>query len=199
MLFLISRKARFNVRFATATFLFLSFISGGCAGINYAGRSDSSQELSATLPVYQERVASLEQALTALSPDVDKSEAELLAETAISYSLELAGKYHMLRPPILHNLLVNLGLRERGLCIHWTEDLLNRLSGLGMKSLELHWGIANHDVLLRLEHSSVIITACGQSFEEGLVLDPWRHSGELYWTRVKDDSYPWKPEQDVIR
>jgi hypothetical protein len=95
--------------------------------------------------------------------------------------------------------MVNLGFRERGLCTHWTEDLLKRIQGLGLKSLDLHWGIANHDILLRLEHSSVVITAKGQSFEEGLVLDPWRHSGELYWTPVKDDSYSWKQEQDVIR
>jgi len=196
---LFNYKARGTIRFAVATLLFLSFISGGCAGVNYAGRGENSQGVSATLPGYQERVVSLEQALTALSPDVDKREAELLAETAISYSLELAGEYRMLRPPTLHNLLVNLGFRERGLCIHWTEDLLKRLRGLGLNSLELHWGLANNNGLLRLEHSSVIVTALGQGFEEGLVLDPWRHSGELYWILVREDSYPWKPEQDVIR
>jgi hypothetical protein len=53
-----------------------------------------------------------------------------------------------------------------------TEDLIERISGLDLKSLEAHWGLANHDVLLRLEHSSVIISARGQGFEEGLVLDP---------------------------
>jgi hypothetical protein len=187
------------VRFAAATLLFLSFISGGCGGVNYAGRGENIQGVSAALPGYQARVFSLDRALTALSPDVDAKEAELLAETAISYSLELAGEYRVLRPPIFHNLLVNLGFRERGLCTHWTEDLLKRLRSLGLKSFELYWGIANNDVLLRLEHSSVIITARGQAFEEGLVLDPWRHSGELYWIPVRDDSYPWKPEQDVIR
>jgi hypothetical protein len=187
------------MRFAVAPLLILFFISGGCAGVNYAGHGESDQGVSARLPERQERVVSLERALTALSPDINQSEAELLAETAIYYSLELAGRYRMLRPPILHNLLVNIGLKERGLCIHWTEDLLNRLRGLGLKSLELHWGLANRDVPLRLEHSSVIITARGQSFEEGLVIDPWRNSGDLYWILVKDDSYPWKPGQDVIR
>jgi hypothetical protein len=160
---------------------------------------ENGRGFSDTLPGYQEQVVSLEQALTALSPDIVKLEAKQMAESAISYSLELAAEYRMLRPPVFHNLMVNLGFRERGLCIHWTEDLLKRLQGLGLKSLELHWGIANHDILLRLEHSSVVITARGQSFEEGLVLDPWRHSGELYWTLVKDDSYSWKQEQDVIR
>jgi len=188
-----------DMRLAVATLLFISFILSGCTGANYAGRMENGRGFSDTLPGYQEQVVSLEQALTALSPDIVKLEAKQMAESAISYSLELAAEYRMLRPPVFHNLMVNLGFRERGLCIHWTEDLLKRLQGLGLKSLELHWGIANHDILLRLEHSSVVITARGQSFEEGLVLDPWRHSGELYWTLVKDDSYSWKQEQDVIR
>ena len=188
-----------DMRLAVATLLFISFISSGCTGANYAGRMENGRGFSDTLPGYQEQVVSLEQALTALSPDIVKLEAKQMAESAISYSLELAAEYRMLRPPVFHNLMVNLGFRERGLCIHWTEDLLKRLQGLGLKSLELHWGIANNNVLLRLEHSSVIITARGQSFENGLVLDPWRHSGELYWTLVRDDIYPWKPEQDVIR
>ena len=185
--------------FALAVLLFMSSILVGCAGVNYAGRGERGQGDSTALTGYQERLGSLEQALIALSPEIDKREAEKLAETAISYSIELAGEYRAVRPAILLNLLVNLGFRERGLCIHWTEDLLKRLQSLGLKSLELHWGIANNNVLLRLEHSSVIITARGQSFESGLVLDPWRHSGELYWTLVRDDIYPWKPEQDVIR
>jgi hypothetical protein len=32
-----------------------------------------------------------------------------------------------------------------------------------------------------------------QPFNEGLVLDPWRNSGDLYWTKVGQDSYPWLP------
>jgi len=187
------------MRFAVAALLFLSFILLGCAGTNYASHGESAHGVSPGLPGYQGQVVSLEQALTALSPDIDKREAEQLAKTAISYSLELSAEYRMLRPPVLHNMLVNLGFKERGLCIHWTEDLLKRLQGLGLKSLDLHWGIANHDILLRLEHSSVVITARGQNFEEGLVLDSWRHSGELYWVLVRQDSYSWKPEQSVIR
>jgi hypothetical protein len=42
------------------------------------------------------------------------------------------------------------------------------------------------------EHNCVVITAEGQDFFRGIVLDPWRNSGNLYWARVTADSYPWK-------
>jgi hypothetical protein len=42
------------------------------------------------------------------------------------------------------------------------------------------------------EHNSVVITATGQAFENGMVLDPWRNSGNLYWDLIKMDTYPWQ-------
>jgi hypothetical protein len=43
-------------------------------------------------------------------------------------------------------------------------------------------------------HSTVVVTARNQPFEKGLVLDPWRNSGRLYWIPVKADRYPWEKE-----
>jgi hypothetical protein len=34
-----------------------------------------------------------------------------------------------------------------------------------------------------------VVTAKGQPFEEGIVLDAWRRSGKLYWALVKKDKY----------
>jgi hypothetical protein len=76
--------------------------------------------------------------------------------------------------------------------VHWTEDLLEHLRRLDLKSFQLHWGVAHHGETWRVEHSSVVITAKGQDFEDGIVLDPWRHSGNLYWSLVKKDRYPWR-------
>jgi hypothetical protein len=42
------------------------------------------------------------------------------------------------------------------------------------------------------EHNSVVVTAKGQPFQQGLVLDAWRHSGRLHWTPVIADRYPWE-------
>lgn len=127
--------------------------------------------------------------LSSLSPAVDQVEANTAAETACSYSLQLAKEYRVVRPAIFHNVLVNLGIRQRGLCFQWAEDLSAKLETLHLRSLSLHRGAARLDT--RREHSSVVLTAPGQSFDQGIVLDAWRHSGHLVWAGVKEDKYPW--------
>ena len=140
--------------------------------------------------IYRGRVEQLKQALVALSATVDKTEALLAAETAVRESAVLAETYQLVRPAVAHNLLVVLGLRQRGLCYHWTEDLMKRLQALDLKSFQLHWGVAYRGSDLS-EHNCVVITARGQNFFKGIVLDPWRNSGNLFWALVVKDSYPW--------
>jgi hypothetical protein len=128
--------------------------------------------------------------LSALGPEVDPAEALLAAETACSYSLALANQYRAVRPPFVHNILVNLGYRQRGLCFHWAEDISAELERLELRTLVIHRGVAR--LGKRGEHSSVVLTAPGQAFEEGVVLDGWRRSGRLYWQTVRDDKYKWQ-------
>lgn len=139
----------------------------------------------------RKKIDMLQHDLTALNDGVDLGEARRLAETSISYSLFLADEYRLVRPPYLHNILVRIGLKERGLCYQWTEDLMNRLTLLELKSFHLHEGVAHKGSELR-EHNSVVVTAKGQEFSEGIVLDPWRDSGNLYWALVKTDRYKWE-------
>jgi hypothetical protein len=35
------------------------------------------------------------------------------------------------------------------------------------------------------------VTAKGQPFRDGILLDCWRHSGHLFWSAVAIDNYPW--------
>ena len=127
--------------------------------------------------------------LRGLSPAVDSADAALAADTACSCSLQLAREYRVVRPAIFHNVLVNLGIRERGLCFQWADDLSARLESLRLRTLELHRGAARLDT--RREHSCVVLTAQGQPFDQGMVLDAWRRSGRLVWAKVKEDKYPW--------
>ena len=127
--------------------------------------------------------------LRALSPAIDEREAVLAAETACSYSLELAREYRVVRPAIWHNVLVNWGVRKRGLCYQWADDLSAKLESLHLHTLQVRRGVARLET--RREHSSVVLTAPGQAFSQGIVLDAWRHSGRLYWSPVRADKYPW--------
>ncbi len=131
----------------------------------------------------------LTQRLESLDDQVAAGEASLAAQTAVFYSLELAREYRVVRPAIFHNVLVNLGVRQRGLCYQWADDLTARLESLHLHSLQIHRGVARLET--RREHSSVVLTAPGQPFDQGVVLDAWRHSGRLYWDDVKQDKYPW--------
>ena len=132
----------------------------------------------------------LPERLAALGPTVSQDEAQRAAACAYDSAQQLAREYRVVGPPLFHNFLVNLGLRKRGLCYHWAEDLAARPQSLKLTTLDLHWGIARAGSLR--EHNSVIVTAKGQPFEEGIVLDGWRHSGRLYWAPVTSDRYPWQ-------
>lgn len=148
--------------------------------------------------VEQQRIAELQQAILALDANVERSEARRAATIAIEYPLELAEQYEIDDSPLVHNMLVNLGLKPRGLCVDWTADLITRLREERFHSLDLHWGVANHDSLFRIEHSTVIISARNHHLDQGVVLDPWRNSGNLFWSpTLEDPGYEWHPHAEV--
>jgi len=138
-----------------------------------------------------EKISALQDDLTDLNRQANMLEARRVAETAITAAGDLAAEYKLVRPAVFHNILVRIGLKDRGLCYHWTEDLMKRLQSLELETYQLHWGVAFRGSELR-EHNSVVITARGQAFESGMVLDPWRNSGDLYWVLVTADTYPWE-------
>ena len=146
---------------------------------------------SARVPAADE-VQALTADLLALSPQVRRDEASRFARVALRSSIELAREYRLVRSPHFHNFLVNTGVRDRGLCHEWARDLGARLSEVRSPSLVLRWGIARAGTLR--EHNCVVVTARGQPFARGLILDGWRRSGRLYWTRVAADRYPWKED-----
>ena len=131
--------------------------------------------------------------LAALSPHVGAGEAKQVADCAYVTSRQLARDYRVIGPPPFHNFLVNIGMRERGLCFQWARDLFAKLNEIPLHTLELHWGAARAGTWR--EHNCVVVTAKGQPFEKGIVLDAWRHSGRLFWSPVRADHYPWKEDE----
>lgn len=145
-----------------------------------------------------QRIAELDRAILSLGENVDPDEAGRASRIAIEYSRQLAREYEVDGSPVFHNVLVNLGIKPRGLCVHWTRDLRDRLRQEDFRSLDLHWAIANYEKMFRLEHSTVVISARGDGLPQGLVLDPWRNGGELYWSPVLEDTdYPWRPQAEI--
>jgi len=123
--------------------------------------------------------------LAALSPKVDPKEATLLAECAYATVDRLRRQYQMFGTPIFNNFLVYHGFRKRGYCYQWTADLLVALDALTLKTLELHWGEAYAGTWR--ENNCLVITAKGQPFNSGMIVDAWRHFGHLRWNLVPSD------------
>jgi len=139
----------------------------------------------------QEQARRLSHDLQQLSPAVSVAEADQLATAAIETAADLARDFKPLRYPWMNNGLVNTGLRKRGLCYQWRDDLFPHLHRLNSKTLDLHLTSARRATLL--EHNGIVVTAKGQRFEDGIVLDPWRHCGRLAWARIATDHYAWQP------
>ncbi len=146
------------------------------------------------------RIVELERDILALSgaEGIAPEDAARAARIAVTYPLELRARYGVTDPPLVHNTKVNLGFRDRGLCWHWADDLQARLAQEGFQTLDLHRAIANA-TSLRIDHSTVVISARGAAMEQGLVLDPWRQGGVLFWAPVlRDPQYTWERRARVM-
>ena len=130
-------------------------------------------------------------AIMQLSGEGDRNEANLIARVAVNASAKLFEAYRVTAIPRLHNMMVGMGLRERGLCYHWADDLQAELEKLEVRHYAFHAAVANRGSYY-FEHSSVVLTVKDQPFGSGLVLDAWRHSGNLYWVEVGEDEYEWE-------
>jgi len=129
--------------------------------------------------------------------DIKPSEAKILSREAISYSKQLAARYEVTAPPLVHNFLVNVGIKKRGLCYQWSDDLYGHLRSFHFKSIQLKPLGANVGRYWS-EHNALAVLPRGDSdLSHGLLLDAWRRAGTLYYTPItKDPEYTWRIRTD---
>ena len=132
-----------------------------------------------------------------LAPPVRTEEARRVAECAFTTGRDLRRDWKVVWPPGLQNFLVNTGRRKGGLCFQFATELLIRLDRLKLETLELHW--AESFPRTASEHNVIVVTAKGQPFEEGVILDNWRYGGRLVWGPVlADPHYQWRENKAEI-
>jgi len=149
-----------------------------------------------SVEVLNKEVKELQGLMVALAPQVREEEAFDLAQRSIYYSLKLSKQYHAISAPWIQNTLVNLGLKERGLCYEWAEDLLRYLVQKKYETLELHAISANVGYLN--EHNALAVSAKGKGIEKSIVLDAWRHAGHLYFKKIDEDKkYDWRERKGL--
>ena len=142
-------------------------------------------------------VSQLSHAIQSLGPDVDPQEADHVAALAYAYARAQAEGYGVSDPPLIHNAKVNSGVRERGLCNHYAEDMLRRLRQEDYRTVELHW-ITSPPSEFRIIHHSAAVSRKGDGPMDAIVLDGWRNAGHLAWAPVVEDTrYNWRPRMEV--
>jgi outer membrane murein-binding lipoprotein Lpp len=149
-------------------------------------------------PVDQRDINALAQEIERLGPGIDPAEARRAAEISFFHSAQLAQEYNITDLPIIHNEKVHQGLRERGLCNHWAEDLSKRLKEENFSTLSIQRAISP-PTPVRIIHHTAVITGPGDTIYDGIVIDPWRHGGNLFWApTIKDKRYNWRPRDEVL-
>ncbi len=145
-----------------------------------------------------QKIERLTHMLEELDITIEQKEAQNLAQSAIFLSRKLVKKYELVSPPLWHNTLINMGIKKRGLCYDWAEDLLAFLNKKQYRSLKLHYVGADIDGYF--EHNALAVSAKGKGIEDSIILDAWRDSGNLFFIRLKEDKkYKWRSREDVYR
>ena len=141
--------------------------------------------------------AALRARLVALSPSVNPDEARRVAYIAYTTGQELARKWRMVPSPTVQSFLINIGVKKGGYCHQFATELLLRLDAEKLQTLELHW--AESDAGTDTEHNVIAVTARGQPFAQGIMLDNWRHAGHLLWGPLSGDpSHTWQENKDAF-
>lgn len=133
--------------------------------------------------------------IQALSPAVSLEEAQRVTRCAVTTGLELAREWRVPAVaawlPGLQNLYIKVGARKQGYCFQYSRELLLRLDALKLQTLECHWAESQPGTVS--ENNAIVVTARGQPFAQGVLLDNWRCQGRLAWTSVtRDPEYHWK-------
>ena len=153
--------------------LFLSFFLTGCV---------------TTAPLTpQSNLMQLSLLLGSLDEHISKTEAMQLSRDIFEHTEKLSKEFNMTSPPQWHNFLVNVGIREKGLCYHWSDALYVHLSQKKYPSFEFHLMGANIGEYWS-EHNVLVVSEKDGKVEEGIIIDPWRNSGNLYFSKVNDDT-----------
>jgi len=159
-------------------FFIVSFFIVGCTVNSSLVSPSKSEELSRLLQSLDKRIS--------------QNEARELSKDIFYKTAQLTEEFEMTSPPQFHNFLVTVGVREKGLCYHWSDALYLYLLGKNYDAFEFHLVGANVGEYFS-EHNALVIVAKGGKIEEGVVIDPWRNPGELYFSKISDDpDYVWQ-------
>ena len=147
---------------------------------------------STVTPTTQTEVNKLITLFRILDTTITQEEALQLSQDIFWKTEDLRKEFDRTSNPFWHNFLVNTGMREKGLCYHWSDALYAYLSAKDYPSFEFHLMGANIGEYWS-EHNVLIVVGKDKDMKEGIIIDPWRDSKKLYFSKAIDDTdYVWK-------
>ena len=162
--------------------VFISFLFIGCSVKPYIPPQDKIDKLSLLLQ--------------SLDKDISQKQSKKLSKDIFQKTAQLTKAFKLTSPPLWHNTLVGVGLKKKGLCYHWSDALYSYLLSKNYTSFEFHLVGANIGKYFS-EHNALVVVSKKCSIKEGIIVDPWRNSGKLYFSKVnKDKKYQWKHRID---
>jgi len=140
----------------------------------------------------------LKKKLRLLSSFVKAKEAEQLSNILFAHSKKLAIEYKISTNALLHNTLINMGFKNRGFCYHYNKDLIKELKKYAFESFDFYWAV--HKRGLYWEHNALLVSAKTHDFNEGIILDAWRNTGNLFFKKVSlEKKYEWSNYAEKTR
>ena len=137
-------------------------------------------------------VARLTQLLLEVNENAPKEEAKKLAENIVAESARLEKAFGRQSNPYWHNFLVNVGVKQKGLCYHYSDGLYRHFAAQHYPHYKFHLLGAHIGEYWR-EHNALGVSAPGQSVLDGIVVDSWRHVGSVYVSKISEDrAYQWR-------
>ncbi len=131
-----------------------------------------------------------------LYPEVSQKEAAKLSSYLYRQAAHIKNSFQLVSPPQWHNFLVNIGVKKQGLCYQISDALYSHLKRDNYPHLRFHLAVSDKGYYFK-EHNAVVITGYRHEFEDGIIIDVWRHSGKLFYEKVKEDrAYHWIHRDD---
>ena len=144
----------------------------------------------------QEKIDQLSHLLQTYNKGIPLVQTRKLSQDISQKTEALSRAYQLTTPPLWHNTLVNTGFRKKGLCYHWSDSLYRHLKKQNYSGYTFHLMGANVQEYF-FEHNALAVVPKGSKIEEGVIIDPWRNSGKLYFDRIKEDpDYVWVHRTD---
>ena len=146
----------------------------------------------------QHDIDRLRQLLCRRIPSLNAHECTAFARDAVTYALATDRRFERTTTPYIHNFLVNIGVKRKGLCWHYADALYRHLMQRYPK-VHIHLVGASIGSYWR-EHNAVAVTGTDNNLSNAVILDAWRTPGRLISRPIEADRYVWhhRPEREVL-